>query len=365
MIRPMTHGLPLRATGRSVARTSRGRLAGTWLTAVLVLLVTLCGCRLDEGRAGVEQAVSEAKASLPLRSETAPGTVSVLTGNPFQQEPVYLPRQQASHAVNQAATREEERLLTRLAEVPTAVWLLPEQYPVGGVGDHVADLVMQADDRHEVPVFVIYGIPGRDCTSGHSGGGFADSGQYLAWVREIAENAGPGAVVILEPDALASAGQCLGHGERLDVLRRAVEVLAAGPVTYVDAGHSRWRDAGTTVELLRAVGVDRVRGFSLNVAGYGSESDERAHGDRIADQLHGSHFVVDTGRSGAGTNGEWCNPSGRALGPLPGPVPGDGPMDARLWVKPPGESDGTCGGGPTAGSFWKERAVELARAAGW
>ena len=34
-----------------------------------------------------------------------------------------------------------------------------------------------------------------------------------------------------------------------------------------------------------------------------------------------------------------------------------------LWVKQPGESDGTCRGGPKAGSWWTEVALELSRAA--
>lgn len=38
--------------------------------------------------------------------------------------------------------------------------------------------------------------------------------------------------------------------------------------------------------------------------------------------------------------------------------------DAFLWVKRPGESDGTCHGGPPAGQFWGGYALELARAAG-
>jgi endoglucanase len=38
-------------------------------------------------------------------------------------------------------------------------------------------------------------------------------------------------------------------------------------------------------------------------------------------------------------------------------------VDAFLWIKQPGESDGTCNGGPKAGSWWNDIAVELARAA--
>ena len=34
-------------------------------------------------------------------------------------------------------------------------------------------------------------------------------------------------------------------------------------------------------------------------------------------------------------------------------------LDALLWVKLPGESDGTCNGGPAAGQWWQEMALEM------
>lgn len=37
-----------------------------------------------------------------------------------------------------------------------------------------------------------------------------------------------------------------------------------------------------------------------------------------------------------------------------------GLVDVFLWVKPPGESDGTCNGGPAAGRWWPEYALGLA-----
>ncbi|MGL1937407.1 MAG: glycoside hydrolase family 6 protein, partial [Fibrobacterales bacterium] len=60
------------------------------------------------------------------------------------------------------------------------------------------------------------------------------------------------------------------------------------------------------------------------------------------------------------SNGEWCNPRGRALGENPRAI-FEGALDGYLWVKRPGESDGTCNSGPTAGHWWLEYALELAR----
>ena len=64
-------------------------------------------------------------------------------------------------------------------------------------------------------------------------------------------------------------------------------------------------------------------------------------------------------------NGEWCNASGRALGARPTAATGNSLADAFLWIKPPGESDGTCNGGPAAGVFWPEYAIGLAQRASW
>ncbi|GGX86503.1 glycoside hydrolase family 6 protein [Streptomyces hiroshimensis] len=58
----------------------------------------------------------------------------------------------------------------------------------------------------------------------------------------------------------------------------------------------------------------------------------------------------------------WCNPPGRALGTPPTTATGNPRIDAFLWIKRPGESDGACRGAPPAGRWWAEYALELARA---
>jgi endoglucanase len=77
-----------------------------------------------------------------------------------------------------------------------------------------------------------------------------------------------------------------------------------------------------------------------------------------------THFVVDTSRNGQGpldasiytnppynqpasvvttlTSGSWCNPPARGLGTHPTASTGVSLLDAYLWVKTPGQSDGTC-----------------------
>ncbi|MEO9119524.1 MAG: glycoside hydrolase family 6 protein, partial [Solirubrobacteraceae bacterium] len=57
-------------------------------------------------------------------------------------------------------------------------------------------------------------------------------------------------------------------------------------------------------------------------------------------------------------------PPGRALGTAPTTNTGDPLVDALLWIKSPGESDGACHpGDPPAGEWWPAHALALARAA--
>jgi endoglucanase len=77
------------------------------------------------------------------------------------------------------------------------------------------------------------------------------------------------------------------------------------------------------------------------------------------------HFVIDTSRNGAGPPPEdgspdhWCNPPGMRLGEAPTTSPDLPRVDALLWIKQPGDSDGTCRGAPPAGQWWPQAALEL------
>lgn len=297
--------------------------------------------------------------------------------NPFARSPLYVwDESKAARAAQEAASAgrtDEAASLERLAEVPTGIWLSPEAHPRGSVGDVVRGVSAAARDADRLPLLVVYGITDRDCVDGLSAGGLPPD-DYRAWVREIAEATAEAdrVAVVLEPDALATLEECTGQEQRLELLREAVEVLREqGVTTYVDAGHSAWVPVQAMATRLRSAGVESVRGFAVNVANYESDEDARAYGEALVDALGGGHFVIDSGRNGAGPAFDedgarvWCNPSGRSLGELPGPVEDDPALDARLWIKPPGESDGECGGGPPAGELWVQQALELAAGAGW
>ncbi|MDN4173604.1 glycoside hydrolase family 6 protein [Nocardioides sp. SOB77] len=284
--------------------------------------------------------------------------------NRFAEQPQYVdPSSRTAQAAEQAEAdgrSEEAAVFAELAAVPQGIWLTPEERPLGEVGGYVAGIVTAADEAGRVPLLVVYGIPDRDCSGGFSSGGL-DASTYVPWVEEIAAAATTyAAAVVLEPDALASAVECDRREERVDLLSQAVGVLAdAGVTTYVDGGHSGWVPAKQVAALLREVGVERVRGFATNVSNYQTDRDEVVWAERLSELVGGAHYVVDSGRNGVGSLEEWCNPPGQALGQEPGYVDDGTGLDAYLWIKPPGESDGECNGGPPAGEFWPQRAMEL------
>lgn len=308
------------------------------------------------GAAAIAVVVAVTSSTVILTSPGAGGD------GPIAGRTLYVdPDSSASEAVAGADDDEQRAAFQLLADTPTAIWLLPEALPVGEVGSYVARVQDDAAVTGAVPVFVVYGIPSRDCGQFSAGG--LDAQTYPDWVAEVAGGIrGRETVIILEPDALALSPECATERQAAAFIRGAVDTLdAEGTTIYLDGGHSDWLPADTMAALLRDAGVDRVRGFVTNVSNYNATDAERAYGERLSALLGGAHFVIDTSRNGNGSNGEWCNPAGRAIGATPTGVDDGSPLDGTLWVKNPGESDGTCNGGPPAGDWWPEAALSLVR----
>jgi endoglucanase len=283
-----------------------------------------------------------------------------LAGRPFYVDPI-------SGAKAAAGSNPQ---LTALANTPTAYWL-DEAFasPAGTVSRYAS----AAQAAGATPVFALYAIPHRDCGS-FAAGGFATAAGYRQWVDSVAAGLGSmPAAIILEPDAIAMA-DCLSadqQQERFGLLSYAVDALTRDPAAavYIDGGHSRWLSADVLASRLNQVGVSKARGFSLNTANFYTTQEEIGFGDAVSGLTGGAHYVIDTSRNGAGpaegTALDWCNPGGRALGVAPTTNTASPNVDAYLWVKRPGESDGSCNRGePPAGRFVSGYAMELIHNAG-
>lgn len=296
----------------------------------------------------------------PLAGGPTGGPAARPSGNPFAGARFYADPDSQALADAASAGGSTAAALRRLGAGPHAYWF--------GYADpaettrSVAARVALIRAAGALPVLVAYGIPNRDC-GGYSAGGAPDAAAYRSWSAAFAAGLGAGpAAVILEPDALAQT-DCLAAADlqtRYSLLAGAVSALAAaGASVYLDAGNAGWRSAADMAARLRAAGVAGARGFALNVSNFGTTAAQDSYGDAVVaaltsgDQGSGAHFVVDTSRNGLGpaSGNQWCNPPGRALGTAADAATGDPNADALYWIKIPGESDGTCNGGPPAGQW--------------
>lgn len=257
----------------------------------------------------------------------------------------------------------------RIWAQPQAVWLT-DTYPArADVRATVARLVREAERRRRTPVLVLYAITNRDCGS-YSAGGYGPR-QYRSWVDDVARGLrGSRAMVVVEPDALANLGAC-DTSATAGLMRYATERLVrAGAWVYLDAGHSSWQPADVMARRLVSAGVRRARGFSTNVSNFNRTSKESRYARTVVARLgargvKGKRFVIDTSRNGGHHRvaDGWCNPRTARLGRAPRPVNragARGVLDAYLWVKVPGESDGACRPGePAAGQWWPTGARRL------
>ena len=324
----------------------------------------------------------------------------------------------------------------RVSGNPTAVWLDRIAAIEGtdnsssngsmGVRDHLDAALAQGAGYIQ---FVIYNLPGRDCSALASNGELAPNelprykAEYIdpiAAIQADAKYRNLRIINIIEIDSLpnlvtntnvATCATMKANGGYVQGVGYALNKLGAiGNVyNYVDAAHHGWigwdSNSGPTAQILleaaRASGsVNNVTGFIVNTANYSALRepffninttvngqqirqskwvdwnmyvDELSFAQAYRQQLVSAGFasnigmLIDTSRNGwGGPNrptaaststdvntfvnqsridrrihaGNWCNQSGAGLGERPRANPEPG-IDAYVWVKPPGESDGS------------------------
>jgi endoglucanase len=216
----------------------------------------------------------------------------------------------------------------------------------------------------------------------------------------------------------------------------SIESNAPRALVYLDGTHSAWLGVGEAAYRLVTAGVQRAQGFFLNVSNYQPSDQLAQFGTWVSDCITAAtagapwaaghfdwcpsqydpatnyttvnysadfaagitagllnlmggaaattHFVMDTGRNGQGAwhstvaypdPQEWCNAPQRGVGLRPTAATNVPLADADLWIKPPGESDGSCNRGvagsttdpewggivdPAAGAWFPEEALQLA-----
>lgn len=305
---------------------------------------------------GIVSAPTPATAATDVRTATS----AQLYGN-GQYNP---PTSEAAKNATLLATSDPagSKAAATIAKYPVATWL--GEWSTGTSLARTIDAATAgAAANGTTAVFVTYAIPDRDC-GGYSAGGF-DEASYDAWVDQIVSRlAGKRAAVVVEPDSLAmlsnTACTKVLDQQRYRILSREVAAFtAAGVPAYLDAGNSNWVQPAVIATRLNSAGVQNARGFFTNVANYYQTAQEQTYAQKVSALTGGSHYVIDTSRNGQGWRGTWCNGPGAGLGTTPRVVADGTALDALLWVKTPGASDGTCNGAPAAGKWYSAYAQAL------
>ncbi len=259
----------------------------------------------------------------------------------------------------------------RIGSYAQSLWIIPEAYGTSQVRRVVEQYAADARAARETPVLTVYGIPGRDCGQYSSGNPLTTGAQYQAWIKQITKGlVGQHALVIVEPDALplfsSPVNTCPTKPAGWKAMLRFANkrLSTSGAWVYLDAGHSNWTPYDDRPSYLKAAGVKFARGISTNVSNFRPTSDEKAYAQRMLRGLKelgvtGKHYVIDTSRNGAKPSADGndvINPTWARVGQPP-KLRFDGALDGYLWVKHPGESDGSVNGGPPSGQ-WCDRLAD-------
>ncbi|KAL7694025.1 putative 1, 4-beta cellobiohydrolase [Plasmopara halstedii] len=220
-----------------------------------------------------------------------------------------------------------------------------------------------ADTRLSI---VVYGIPQKDCSGGFStAGSVSSTSSYKAFLKDLTDAIGTRKVLyVVEPDAvglLTEENGCGVSAGYLANLKVAVSALSVNPNAhlYLDVGY--WMLAYTNLAAkVAAAMIDikrsgRVKGITINTSNYRSNDECARYCTNFQTAVGSTEMscIVDTSRNynGSPTN-DWCNIPTAGVGKPPTSSTGYSNLDYYMWIKPPGESDGYCWGGQSAGSFF-------------
>lgn len=305
---------------------------------------------------------------------------SPLAGKRFYNDPQRPVSLLAAQYKREGKTAEAD-LVEKISSRPGSTWL---------TGPHAADPTANKDITEvqrtsqaaiasgTLPVYIVYAIPNRDACAGFSQGGFSSHSDYLAWIDRIVAAARTKSVYVVEPDAIGHtiADNCLNdqqREERYALLSAVVSRLQASQNTqaiYLDAGNPEWfKNPEALVSPLKKSGLSQARGVAVNVSSFIDTGQVTRWTEQLTAKLGSNKgVVIDTSRNGNGApdanvtgTARWCNPPGRAIGPIPTTDVSAAHVDAYIWGKNIGDSDGDCFGNPPAGTFVPASALELAR----
>ena len=295
-------------------------------------------------------------------------------------------RSEVEQAVRDISDPSLAATAAKVADVGSFLWV----DTIANIDRLAAELETEIPCDHILGV-VVYDLPGRDCAAKASNGELkvGELSRYKTeYIDKIAallkSKPNTAFALVIEPDSLPnlvtnsdlSTCQQSAAGYRDGVAYAIRQLNLPNVVMYLDAGHGGWLGWNDNLkpgaqELARAYKAggspSQFRGIATNVAGwnawdmspgeFSSASDaqwNKAQNEKLYTELFGAalksagmpnNAIVDTGRNGVqGLReewGHWCNVNGAGFGVRPTANTGSSLVDAFVWVKPGGESDGT------------------------
>ncbi|QRV99642.1 glycoside hydrolase family 6 protein [Ceratobasidium sp. AG-Ba] len=236
--------------------------------------------------------------------------------------------------------------VAKVIDVSTGIWISSRSL-VPSISTHLqeAQTVQKQTGQKQIVPLVVYDLPDRDCAAGASQGEFSSANggeaKYQEYITAVASQirsfSDVSVAVILEPDSIGNlvsnqgiAFCASGAPVQKRSLAYAISILGALPTVsiYLDAAHATW------------LGWPDNLAPTAKVVGDIYAAAKQLNPNAIARGLS----TDDQGRSGnqnvTRRSTDWCNFRYAGLGIRPTASTGNSLLDAILWVKPPGESDG-------------------------
>ncbi|KAF5518972.1 1,4-beta-D-glucan cellobiohydrolase CEL6A [Colletotrichum aenigma] len=321
--------------------------------------------------------------------------VASYDGNPLADRQLFPNPYYADEIKNLAIPKMTGDLATKaakVAEVPSFAWLDTRE-KISLMNSTLAEIRKLNQGGANPPyagTYVVYNFPDRDCSAKASAGelAIADGGldkyktEYINPIAALAKEYSDTRIVfVYEPDGLANLITNMGVqkcSQAADTYKAATDYAFKtlnldNVAIYVDAGHAGWLGweanlqptATLYADVYKKAGSPKaVRGLVTNVSNFNgwnltsapsyttpnNNYDESKFHAALTPMLktagYPANYLVDQGRSGKQPTGQqiwgdWCNVKDAGFGARPTVKTGIDTLDAIVWVKPGGESDGT------------------------
>ncbi|KAE9575097.1 1,4-beta-D-glucan cellobiohydrolase CEL6A [Colletotrichum fructicola] len=321
--------------------------------------------------------------------------VASYDGNPLADRQLFPNPYYADEIKNLAIPKMTGDLATKaakVAEVPSFAWLDTRE-KISLMNSTLAEIRKLNQGGANPPyagTYVVYNFPDRDCSAKASAGelAIADGGldkyktEYIDRIAALAKEYSDTRIVfVYEPDGLANLITNMGVqkcSQAADTYKAATDYAFKtlnldNVAIYVDAGHAGWLGweanlqptATLYADVYKKAGSPKaVRGLVTNVSNFNgwnltsapsyttpnNNYDESKFHAALTPMLktagYPANYLVDQGRSGKQPTGQqiwgdWCNVKDAGFGARPKVKTGIDTLDAIVWVKPGGESDGT------------------------